>query len=185
MTAADDTRFELAAQAASHERRNRPRLLVFLAAGALLITAITALTGLAGRSRAAGRYQDALDAQARVNAMLQQVAALNNSEAAAGSGAAHDPYPIIYTKIEDAALRAGLARPSPPTEPDPQRTGGVIIRQYAYTNVRHDSIGPLLEWLRLAVADVPGLELFQIVSLKPDAAGWNMSVTFRRWERTG
>jgi hypothetical protein len=181
----DDLRFEMAVQAASRERRNRPVALVVLAAAALLVTGIAALIGTASRAAAAHEYQNQLEIQARVEGMLSQLAVLKNAEAASTSGAAHEAIPFLLTKMEDLAARAGLSKPSPPAERPEPRPGGIVVKQYVYTNIRADSLTPLLEWVRLAVAEVPGLELYQITTLKPEPAGWNMSVSFRRWERTG
>jgi hypothetical protein len=185
VTLSDDVRFEMAAQAASRERRNRPVILVVVAALALLVAGVAALAGLAARASAAAAYQDQLDAQARVQSMLSQLAVLKNAEAASTSGAAHDPNVRIASNMEGLALRAGLSRPSPPHESPEPRGGGITVKEYVYTNVRAPSLTPLLQWVRLAVEEVPGLELYKITSLKPDAAGWNMSVSFRRWERNG
>lgn len=185
MTLTDDLRFEMAAQAASRERRNRPVILVYVAAAALLVTGVAALIGIAGRASARRAYQDQIDTQARAEGMLTQLAVLKNAEAASTGGAAHDPNVRIASKMEGLALLAGLPRPSPPRETSELRPGGIAVKQYVYTDVRAESLAPLLQWARVAVAEVPGLELYQIITLKPEPAGWRMTVSFRRWERTG
>jgi hypothetical protein len=180
----DDTRFEMAMAAAGRERRNRPVVLVVLAAGALLLSGVAALAGLVSRAAATGEYQDQLDTASRTDALLMQFKQLQQSALTGEERSAHEPIPLIITRMGDAAVRAGLTQPIPQGESATERAG-VTIKEYRYTGIRADSLKPLLEWVRLAVEDVPGLELYQIPSLNPEPNGWTMSVTFRRWERKG
>ena len=90
----------------------------------------------------------------------------------------------LLSQLEGLATRAGLKeKPNPPRQ-NPQTRSGVTVTEYYYTNVKDASLKPLLEWLRLATAQIPGLEVYGL-NLRPDPNNWNMTVTFRRWERKG
>jgi hypothetical protein len=186
MPLSEDGRFEMSMRAASRERRNRPVGVVVLACAALAVAGIAAGTGLLSRRSAMREQRLQMEAAGRASALLGEYRALKASEQAGLSGEAHKDFPFLVTKLGDLASRAGLTdKPAPPREPPSRSSGGVMVKEYIYQSVRADRLEPLLEWIRLGTREIPGLELYQIPSLKPDATGWTMHVNFRRWEHNG
>lgn len=177
----DEIRFEMTMRAAGRERRNRPRALLVLAGAALVVGGLAALTGVGARSRAASAFQEQLETSAKAESLLAEYARLKQTEQV-GSDEAHRELPFLLTRVEDAALRAGLQnKPAPPTQQSTD-LGAVVVRKYVYQNVRSEKLEPLIQWLRQATQDVPGLEVYQITSLRPEPNAWTMAVVFRRWE---
>ena len=180
----DDARFELAMAAAGRERTNRPRALVMLAIAVLIVASVAAMWGLASRRSARATLTRALADQAAVEAMNSDWNRLVAEEKDSGADRIGTRMPDLLTKLEGFATQAGLKdKPNPPRQ-NPQTRSGVTVTEYYYTNVKDPSLKPLLEWLRLATAQIPGLEVYSL-NLRPDPNNWSMTVTFRRWERGG
>ena len=181
----DEARFELALAATGRERANRPRTLVGAAALTLAAALLLAIWGLSSMRSARGAYSRALGEQADVERMGLEWEKLNQQESEAGPGGmpgVGKPIDHLYDKMEQLAVRAGVKdKPQPPRANETTR-GGVKVIEYNYTNVRDPSVKVLLEWARLAAAEIPGMEVYGL-TLKPDQNNWNLNVTFRRWER--
>jgi hypothetical protein len=180
----EDAKFELAMAAAGRERINRPRALLVLAVVVMLVALVAAAWGLASRRSARASLTRALADQAAVETMAADWKKLLDEERDAGSEMMGKRMPDLLTQIEARATRAGLKdKPSPPRQ-NPQTRAGVTVTEYYYTNVKDPSLKALLEWLRLTTAEIGGLEVYSL-NLRPDPNNWNMTVTFRRWERGG
>jgi hypothetical protein len=180
----DESRFELAMAAAGRERANRPRILVVLAVVALLIALLAAVLGLTARAKARTRLAATLGEQTRVDQMLKEWDDLKQQEqASAGPSGTGQHLGDLDSRMEDMARRAGIKDTPPHPRPNtPTTRAGVKVFEYAYTGIKDPSPKPLLEWCRLAAAEIPGLEVYSI-DLKPDPNNWTMDVIFRRWER--
>lgn len=179
----DDARFELAMGAAARERRNRPVALVIAAGLVLIIAAVVAATGIAGRASARARLKLVQQDQASVERMAADWAALDAQ--AGASSSLGQPMPKLMSTLEDLAVgRAGMKEKpkTPRTAPQPPRNG-IVVTEYFYSDVRDPSLAALVEWVRLAT-EIAGLEVTSL-DLTPDKQQWTMSVTFRRWERAG
>lgn len=182
----DESRYELTMAAAARARANRPSALV---AGAvvLLVVALGAMVwGLVSRAGAISDLREAQSEQARVEALAGEWTALADAERTQAGGKAGLGARIsdLYTRMEQYATRAGMTkRPDTPREnPTTRPNTNIRVIEYYYTNVKDPSLKALLEWVRIATAEVPGLEVYGI-TLKPDPNNWTMNVTFRRWER--
>jgi hypothetical protein len=184
MSQAGDARFELAMAASAHERANRPRALVAGAVVALVAAALLALWGLSTLRTAKASLRATLGEQVDVEQMTGEWAHLDQQEHDGGSiPGLGRPVDGLFSKMEQLATRAGLKdKPQPPRSSEIPR-GGVKVIQYTYDNVRDASLKALLEWIRLANAEIPGMELDSL-TLKPDPTNWTARVVFRRWERT-
>ena len=176
----DDTRFELAAAAAARERRNRPVAPTVAAIVALAAAGLAAVLGLAARASAQREYSDRQAAAVRISSMLTEREALLRRVDAPDLTPVDKP----ISKIGEMATLAGLSEvPPPPRNPRQTQAAGGTIHEYIYPNIKSADLVPLLDWLRLSAAEIPGLEVYSL-NLKPDPAGWTMTVTFRRWERS-
>lgn len=182
----DEARYELTMAAAARARANRPSALVAGAVVLLILAVVAMAWGLVARARAMSDLRAAQSEQARVEGLVGEWTALVDAERTQAGGKVGLGARIsdLYTRMEQYATRAGLAkRPDTPREnPTTRPNTNIRVIEYSYTNVKDPSLKALLEWVRIATAEVPGLEVYGI-TLKPDPNNWTMNVTFRRWER--
>lgn len=181
---AGESREALAQLAAAYQRRHRPRWLVWLAATTLAGAAVFAVLGLEARLRARDQWQAAVADLAAVGALEQEWQALVQRERAWPAMGLGEKRPRLLSEMEELAVAAGLAeRPRPPRQTSQER-GGITVVEYHYEDMRVAALEVLLEWIRRATATIPGMDVTGL-TLRPDAGGWQASVTFRRWERSG
>ncbi len=180
--AREQARQDVAVAAARQARRNTPTHLIVLALLLLGIALICTL--VAGASRAAA--QERLDAQKRQSARVAElVARLNQFNEAERTGVQRwgQPAERVQSKIQQAAVQAGVKAAIPPVNPTRSSPIGNAQRiQFKY-DIRDESLNSLLKWVELATRDVPGLEVYS-VRIRPEANQWDLNVTFSRWERT-
>lgn len=182
----EDARVELAMSASSQARARRPMGLVVLASVAAAIALLAAGWGLVSKSRERERWERLVSTQARVEGMIAEYRQLEERQRAAGETVAGTRVPDLLARMETiATVRAGM-REKPPlpreSSSSSPRAQNIIIREYVYEAVRDPSLAALLEWINLAQAEIPGLEV-DSVRLTPDQQQWQMRVVFRRWER--
>lgn len=180
----DDARFELAMGAAAAERRNRPRAMVVVSCVVLAVALVIAAAGVSARASARRTLARDLADQAAVEEMAQEWERLDAQARESGDVALGTKIPNLVSKVEEAAARAGLKDPLKKPRVTPRSANGGTMNEYYYTDVKDPSLKALMEWLRLATTEIPGLEIVG-VDLKPEATAWNMTVTLRRWERGG
>lgn len=182
----DDGRFELSFAAMSHERRNRPRGFVVLAAIAVVVSVLFAGYGISARGKARSEHQRAVADLVSVEAAALEWRQLEDLERDPNQRIGR-PNPLLLSRMEELAVQAGLDRPRQPRMPQPEQRGGITITQYHYGDtqnpITHASLSALLEWVRLAQGEELGMELIGL-NLRPDATNWRMTVIFRRWERS-
>lgn len=185
----DEARFELAMSAAARERRNRPRMFLVLGAAAIIVAGVAAAMGLKARGAAREILAEERASTVQAERLLKELAAMQQKDLGAGSGhGIGQPYPNLMSRLEELGQQAGLEK-AVKKPVDSKQSGGkippdVVVRQYDYSNMNDPSLANLLDWVRKACADVPGLEVYGL-TLKAEPTGWTFSVTFRRWERTG
>jgi hypothetical protein len=189
----EDARFELSLAAMSHERRSRPRGILVIAVVALVGAIVFAGLGVSARSAARAEARRAIGDVAAVQMMAEELGRLDAAERdPGGSGGVriNNPNPLLLTRMEELARQAGLQTPRQPTErrPSSDQRPGIRVTHYHYgenpNQITHSSLEAMLEWLRLATGEELGMEIMGL-NLKPDGNNWKLSVTFRRWERTG
>ena len=181
----DESRFELVQAASGRERANRPLGLVIIACLALAIAFLSAIWALSSRRAAMSDLRATLAEQTDVEQMTEEWKRLDRLEREGGPGGGAGlgkQVDHLYDKMEQLAVRAGIKdKPQPPRPIETPRPPIKVI-EYAYTGVKDPSLKALLDWTRLASAEIPGMEVYGI-TLKPDPTNWSMNVTFRRWER--
>lgn len=181
----EDARFDLSLGAAARERRNRPFAMVALAAAFVAAALVFALYAVSARASSRSALVRAQEDQAQAGVALAQWSRLIRAEADMPRGGVGQSGEFRISKMEDLATRAGMtSKPNTPRTTDDKTRPGLVISRYFYTEVRNPALGPMLEWVRLASAEVSGLEV-ESITLHPEPVGWRMEVTFRRWERAG
>lgn len=170
-------------QASTNERRNRPLSLVWLGGVLLVASLLTLLAGLWSKRSAEGHYFSRADDRFRVQRMVQEWNELEQKQSTGDQAAAHEPNQRIRTILEELATSAGIKKPPPAPTGNPRNIPGGKEMTYVYNDVRDESLQALIDWVRLATEQIPGLELYEVPELKSDGAGWRMRVIFKRWER--
>ncbi|MBU6413503.1 MAG: hypothetical protein KGS45_08515 [Planctomycetes bacterium] len=180
--AREQARQDVAVAAARQARRNTPTHLIILAL--LLLGIALVCTLVAGASRSSAQLR--LDAQKRQSTRVAElVARLNQLSEAERSGIQRwgQPAERVQSKIQQAAVQAGIKAAIPPVNPTRSSPIGDAQRiQFKY-DIRDESLPALLKWVEIATRDVPGLEVYA-VRIRPEANQWDLNVTFSRWERT-
>lgn len=178
----EEAKFELSMAAASRERANRPVGLVAGAAVVLVAGGVFAAYAMASRAAARGRLERAVVDQAMAEARVEEWRRLAESAGAMPTGGTGE---FRVSRMEELAVRAGMkSRPNAPVTRDDKSRPGVVVYSHIYVDVRDPSLAAMIEWMRMACAEIAGLEV-EALTVRPEPAGWKMDVTFRRWERTG
>ncbi len=179
----EDERFEAAMQASGNERRNRPLSLVWLGGALLAASVLTLIAGWWSKRSAESHYFSRADDSFRVQRMVQEWNELEQKQSTGAQAGAHEPNLRISTTLEELATSAGIKNKPLAPKINPRNIPGGKEMTYVYNDVRDESLQTLIDWVRLATEQIPGLELVEIPELKSDAAGWRMRVIFKRWER--
>lgn len=181
-----EARSELVASATAAERSNVPAYLLVGASGLLLLSVL--FTGHALMQRG-GAERELRQARERAED-VRMLAATASELAGTDRREAYAPDPLVASRLEQLGTMAGLSgeiRVSDEQEDRGRRVPGMILKKYS-TRVENEESGALMRWLELAVEEVSGLRVFD-VQLRPGRGldtgvrGWNLTVTFHRWER--
>jgi hypothetical protein len=179
----EEARFELAMGASARERRNRPRHLVYLAAILVLAGGVAALAEARSWSKAAGGARAALARQAEVASQVREFVELRAKSG--GVEKERTGFDKMVSTGERTAEAAGLNKPAKPLEPPtPDIRGNLVHRTWRYTKIKSAEAGPLLEWVRTMLEEMPGLRVSSI-RLAPGEQGWTMDVTYAGVEPVG
>ncbi len=177
----EEARMEQAAEAARTARRNQPRGLLVLAGVLMLLALIYVGVAAMGRASAA----EELDAsKEQAEEALRLAGTLKAQRAAQQAGPVQvQAATALRTRIEQAGVEAGMKTrvplPQTRTELPPGLGSKQVILDYT---VQDEDVSALLQWVKLSVAAVPGLEV-DGVTLRPEAHAWNLRVKFSRWEK--
>lgn len=181
---AEDRVAYAAARAAGNERANRP-VWAIACAGVVLAGALIALVvSLNARSSA---NTTLANERARAAKFVELAAAYRRLSESADSSGVKANEPIVPSVLQNPATRAGMVNAAsliPRTDSESRPATGLIRKRLTFENVRDPSLEALLNWVRFATEDVPGLEVYS-VTIKPEANVWHMKVVFTRWERAG
>lgn len=176
----DEDRYELAAAANAAERSNRP--LAFLVFSLVFVgaSAIFLLVSVGAQASANTSVVNERSRLAKVQQYAQQIESLQARSAESGAGAGAAPIIDILQRFRqyanEAGIDPGLPNESRETRPNMQR------REFAY-DIKSPRLTPALQFIRIALDRIPGLEVRQI-RVRPLANDWHVEVTFSRWERT-
>ncbi len=177
-----DDRYELATRAQNQQRNNSPRHLIML--GVLLLIISLIVLGVAWQTRAAAlnaNQQMARDA-VKVQNLIAEIEALKLAQSLQTEEDIFQPLPDILSTLQSLARQAqfevdlGLPR-NPLSRPE----GNAILKTYPYV-VSDPSLEHLLDWIKLAQQQIPGLQVREL-SIQPRNLNWTMSVVLARYER--
>lgn len=181
----EETRFNTASAASRAERRNRPRHLLLLSIALLTFAAALLGWGLLSRARAAATFRKEQVRAGQVVTKTDELRALRAESELTGAGLREgDSIHNSLSRFQDLGAQAGLKNPpSVPQAKTADRTaqGGYLQRRLTYA-VRDESLDNLLNWMRMAIEDIHGLEI-QSIRLTPEANLWSLNVVFSRSER--
>lgn len=177
-----DDRYELATRAQNQQRSNSPRHLIML--GALLLVISLIVLGVTWQTQAAAAKTNAQTARdlVKIENLIIEIEALKLAQSSKTEEDIYKPLPDILSTLQNLAKQAqfesdlGLPR-NPINRPE----GNAILKTYPYI-VSDPSLEHLLDWVRLAQQQIPGLQVREL-SIQPRNQNWTMSVVLARYER--
>lgn len=177
----EDDRFQVEMVAHAVERRNRSTSLFLAALLVLVLCTVFWFFGWRAKTTAISRLRSQQRESATIEAKLLRLDALRSR--GSDSNLEGEPINDMGTRLQNIAIRVSLDNLPVPDESRNAAAGGVL-KTYRYDDITGKRIEPILEWLAQSEAEVPGLELYSL-EISPEEAReqWNVSVTFRRWER--
>lgn len=178
-----DDRFELASRAQNQQRLNAPRHLIVLGS-MLLVIALIAL-GVAWQTQSAANEKNNREARdlARIESLIERTETLRATQTANPDDDILKALPDLLSTLDNLGKQAGIeSGVGLPRNPGSRPEGDAILRTYPYNGIRDASLEDLLNWVRLAEEDIPGLHVREI-SIQPRTNAWSMDVVLARYER--
>lgn len=183
----DDARATLTAAASGAVRSNKPRWLIYLGALAVLVAVVYTGYNLTRRVAAQAELAARRAQYAEVKIEADKILAIKAADDALG-GDRSAPNPRIGDDITRIATGLGLTFTNV-TEGDDQRgTASKTVKRKRYDyKLSNQPAEPIFTWLKRVTAEVGGVQVNRIDINPGDGndgkPGWNVSVTFTRWER--
>lgn len=182
----DDARATLTSAASSAARSNKPRWLIYLGAVTVVATLIYTGYNLTRRVAAQADLSNRRAQFAEVKVEVDKIAAIKAADDALGGDTA--PNPRMADNISKVARDLGLSVASVTEGDDARGNPSKTIKRKRYdfklTNQPADGV---FTWLKRVSAELGGVQLNRIDISPGDGTngipGWNVSVTFTRWER--
>ncbi|HZW05687.1 MAG TPA: hypothetical protein VFF65_01080 [Phycisphaerales bacterium] len=188
VTLSEDARALLTSAATGAARTNRPRWLIYLGAAAVLIAACYTGYNLTRRVAAEADLASRQSRHAEVKAEVDRINAIKAADEALGGGDRSAPDSRMADKITKIATDLGLAVGNV-TEGDDQRANpSKTVKRKRYDfRFNNQPADPIFTWLKRVTAELGGVQINRIELSPGDGTdgrpGWNLSVTFTRWER--
>ncbi|MCL4221337.1 MAG: hypothetical protein KJZ65_08200 [Phycisphaerales bacterium] len=180
----EDERYEQAMSAAASERRNRPKHLLLIPLLLFCVAGLVLAFALFSRETARLRLEQQEMRYARLVEGVVQLREINLKSAASnGQNSLGEPISDLLSRMETYATQAGLQEKPRVPQQRKDSTRGAVRQRYIYSGLTDRSLPALLDWLRIAQNNVPGLFVYSITLRPVPSRGWSMDVTFARWER--
>lgn len=183
----DDARAALTAAANGAARANRPRWLIYLGAlavvGALLFTGYNVVRNVAAQKS----LSNAQSQLAEVEAEVKKIKAIQAADATVG-GDRTAPDSRRAGKISRIGTECGLTIASENEGDDLRGAPSKAVKRKRYDyRLNNQPAAPVFTWLKRVTAELDGTQVNRIELSPADGnngqPGWNVSVTFTRWER--
>tara|TARA_E500000318_G_scaffold12972_4_gene11996 strand:+ start:37456 stop:38037 length:582 start_codon:yes stop_codon:yes gene_type:complete len=178
-----DDRYELASRAQNQQRLNAPKHLIVLGTLLLIVSLITLIVAWQTQAAAADSNQRTAREMIRIENLIMDITRLQATQSTNPDGGLLDPLPDILSTLDNLGKRAGLESGiGLPRNQSARPEGDAILRSYPYRNIRDASLEDLLNWVRLAEQEIPGMHVREI-SIEPRTTAWSMDVVLARYER--
>ncbi len=187
-SAAQDARLELAVAAAASERASKPRWLIALGVALLAVALIYTFFTYNARAAILSKVKDERKATARI-VDLKNLLDQENEKLALRGTARNDR---MGQQIEQLASAMNVVLAGPVSDSASAAMTQLGLQQHTYSaRCINQDAGDVLKWLMAAMGalEMPGLEINRLV-FRPGGAtaastpGWNVDITFSRWEKT-
>jgi hypothetical protein len=172
---------ELQALSGAAQRRNQPRLLIFLAFVLILISAFYAFSGYSAVSSSRIKAQRQADTDSQLDAKIERY---NNLTQGGAEGGLDERFPVnsrIRSTLESSADLFGLDTPTVAQRPERAGLDYPLLRQIITANISDAPLEPTLQWINSATRNIDGLYVAG-VEFSPTGSGWQVEVRFARWE---
>ena len=174
-----DDRYEPASRAQNQQRLNAPKHLIVLGTLLLIVSLITLIVAWQTQAAAADSNQRTAREMIRIENLIMDITRLQATQSTNPDGGLLDPLPDILSTLDNLGKRAGIGLPR---NQSARPEGDAILRSYPYRNIRDASLEDLLNWVRLAEQEIPGMHVREI-SIEPRTTAWSMDVVLARYER--
>lgn len=183
----DDARAALTAAAGSAARANRPRWLIYFGAAAVVAALALALYNVTRRVGAEHALAGARGQLADVRGEIDKIKAIKAADDAVGGDRAA-PDSRMADKISRLGAENGLAFGSVNEADDMRGSPSKAIKRKRYDfRLVNQPAEPVFNWLKRVTAELPGVQINRVEIQPADGIdgkpGWNINVSFTRWER--
>ncbi|MFT3683481.1 MAG: hypothetical protein QM783_00920 [Phycisphaerales bacterium] len=180
-------RAALTAAANGAARANRPRWLIYLGAVAVVGAILFALYNVTRNVAAQSALKNAQSQLASVETEVKKIKAIQDADATVG-GDRTAPDSHRLSKISRIGVECGLVIATESEGDDFRGTPSKAVKRKRYDfKVNNQLAAPVLTWLKRVTAELDGTQINRIEFSPADGIegkpGWNVSVTFTRWER--
>lgn len=186
-TAAGDARLELSVAAAASERANKPRWIILLGVVLLIVALIYCFITYNSRAAVISKVQFERKATAKITGLKILLDEENEKLAQRGTA----PNPRMGQLIEQLASAMNVVLAGPVGDSSSTAMTQLGLQQHTYTaRCINQDAGDVFKWLMATMTanEMPGLEIIRLAFHPggPTAAntpGWNVDITFSRWEK--
>lgn len=177
---AEGARTELGIAASTNERRNKPRILIVLAALALVGACIYTLVEYQSRAEALAALKDRRERTEQISRLADEIDRLRKKESERGL----DPDARVAPKLEMLAAGVNFKLSGPISDSEAARTGSMVQKKYSARATNQDPAA-MLNFLQATQGpETPGLEIARL-SIRPQGpeGSYNVDIDFTRWEK--
>ncbi len=185
----EDSRAVLTSAASGAARTNRPRWLIYLGAITVVAALIYTGTNLFRRVSAETTLANRRAQYDSIKVEVDKIKAIKAADEAIGGGDRSAPDARMADNITRIATGLGLVVGNVTEGDDPRGSGGAknLKRKRYDFKLNNQPADPIFTWLKRVTAEQPGVQINRVDFSPGDGTdgrpGWNLSVTFTRWER--
>ncbi|NQX95989.1 MAG: hypothetical protein HRT64_13930 [Erythrobacter sp.] len=139
----------------------------------------------AWRSQVSATKQNALAATniVSIESLINEIRELEVASDTDVQNSDYDPLPDILSTLQGIGEQAQLKNPiGLPRNQNERPEGEAILKTYPYQNINDPSLEKLLDWVKLAEEQIPGLHVREL-SIEPRQQFWSMDIVLARYER--
>ncbi|MDP1661376.1 MAG: hypothetical protein Q8L55_05620 [Phycisphaerales bacterium] len=184
----EDARSALTSAASGAARTNRPRWLIYLGAATVFAALIYTGSNLFRRVSAETTLANRRAQYDSIKVEVDRINAIKAADAAIGGGDRSAPDSRMADNITRIATGLGLVVGNVTEGDDPRGSGAKNLKRKRYDfKLNNQPADPIFTWLKRVTVEQPGVQINRVDLSPADGTdghpGWNLSVTFTRWER--